>query len=136
MSKFNSQLAQTPPLILLYDTEYMTRNAFAMLVNQTGTARIIETGQLSLATDMAMNHAFQLIIIGISAELSELDFIKSIRNNLTLSEPNVPMIVMVSEITTALVHELKSLNVTDILLKPTRLKNMHAALMRNVALSY
>lgn len=136
MSKLNSNLAQTPPLILLYDTEYMTRNAFAMLVNQTGAARVIETGQLSLATNMAMNHVFQLIIIGISVELSEMHFIKSIRNNMMLSEQNVPMIVMVSEITLELVHELKSLNVTDILLKPTRLKNMHAALLRNVVLSY
>lgn len=103
MSVFNSDLAQTPPLILRYDTEYMTRNAFAMLINQTGTARVIETGQLSLATNMTMNHAFELIIIGISEELSELDFIKSIRNNLTLSEPDLPMILMISEITAELV---------------------------------
>lgn len=136
MGQSNNQPAKPLPLVLLYDTESMTRNAFAMLVNETGSARVLETGQINLARNMSLNHAFQLIVIGISAELSEMAFIKSIRNNLLLSEPNVPIIVMISEVTAELVNELKLLNVTDILLKPTRLKHMHAALLRNLDLTH
>jgi len=39
---------------------------------------------------------------------------------------------MTSAITEELLYELKSLNVTDILLKPTRVKAIHDVFLRNI----
>ena len=121
------------PLVLLYDSEYMVRNAFALLANQTAKAEVLETAQIATANNLCQTNAFKLIIIGINQGDEEKHLIELIRNNMTPSDKNVPIVVMISAITESLLHELKSLNVTDILLKPTRIKTIHDVFLRNVA---
>jgi DNA-binding NarL/FixJ family response regulator len=120
------------PLVLLYDSEYMIRSVFALLANQTAKASVMETAHLATANNLCQTNAFELIIIGMGHEHEEKHFIELIRNGMTLTDKSVPIVVMTSAITEELLYELKSLNVTDILLKPTRVKAIHDVFLRNI----
>jgi len=121
------------PLVLLYDSEYMVRSVFALLANQTAKASVMETAHLPTANNLCQTNAFELMIIGIGEEEEEKHFIELIRNGMTLSDKGVPIVVMASAVTEGLLYELKSLNVTDVLLKPTRIKTIHDVFLRNIS---
>lgn len=122
----------TLPLVLLYDSEYMVRSAFALLANQTGIATVIETANSSTATNLCQTNAFDLVIFGMGQENEEMHFIELIRSGMTLTKKNVPIVVMIGEITEELLYKLKSMHVTDILVKPTRIKHIHEVFLRNI----
>jgi len=122
----------TLPLVLLYDSEYMVRSAFALLANQTGKASVMETANFDKATNLCQTNAFDLVIFGMGQENEEINFIERIRSGMTLTDKSVPIIVMTSEITEELLYKLKSMNINDILVKPTRVKDIHEVFLRNI----
>ena len=122
----------TLPLVLLYDSEYMVRSAFALLANQTGKASVMETANFDKATNLCQTNAFDLVIFGMGQENEEINFIERIRSGMTLTDKSVPIIVMTSEITEELLYKLKSMNINDILVKPTRVKDIHQVFLRNI----
>lgn len=122
----------TLPLVLLYDSEYMVRSAFALLANQTGKASVMETANFDKATNLCQTNAFDLVIFGMGQENEEMNFIERIRSGMTLTDKSVPIIVMTSAITEELLYKLKSMNINDILVKPTRVKDIHEVFLRNI----
>ena len=122
----------TLPLVLLYDSEYMVRSAFALLANQTGKASVMETANFHTATNLCQTNAFDLVIFGVGQENEEIQFIERIRAGMTLTQKTVPIIVMTSEITEETLFKFKSMNVDEILVKPTRVKDIHEVFLRNI----
>lgn len=123
------------PLVLLYDSSQMLRSTFALLAHQTANARVLETAHFDTASKMCEENAFQLMIIGMSEDDAEKHLIASVRSGTTLSDQHVPIVVMTSAITANLLQELKLLNVTEVLLKPTRIKKIHEVFLKNMVVT-
>lgn len=121
------------PLVLLHDYEYMVRKTFGLFASEMNIANVIETSEINQAKQKLSAQEFDLLILGFENWLDELNLIQDIRGNLTLNKNNIPIIALLSEATSAQIDTLKSLNVSEILLKPTRIKTIQKAL-ENIAL--
>lgn len=130
MSLDNNKNSDLLPSILICDSQYMTRSTFALLAKELGCTEVIETSEIKAAKIKCEGNSFELIILGIDEGPEEIALIKLIRDNLLLPQKDVPIIVMLEEITLDKLNELKSLNVTEILVKPTRMKTIHDAFSR------
>lgn len=130
MSLDNNKNSDLLPSILICDSQYMTRSTFALLAKELGCAEVIETSEIKAAKIKCEGNSFELIILGIDEGPEEIALIKLIRDNLLLPQKDVPIIVMLEEITLDKLNELKSLNVTEILVKPTRMKTIHDTFSR------
>jgi len=116
--------------ILICDPQYMTRSSFTLLAKEFGCGEVIETSEIKTAKIKCEGHTFDLIILGVDEQSEATSLIKLIRDNLLLSPKDVPIIVMLEEVTLGILNELKSLNVSEILVKPTRMKTIYDSFSR------
>jgi DNA-binding NtrC family response regulator len=118
------------PSILICDPQYMTRSSFSLLAKEIWHGEVIETTEIKTAKIKCEGHIFDLIILGLDEQSEAISLIRLIRDNLLLPSKDVPIIVMFDEITLEILNELKSLNVSEILVKPTRMKTIYDSFSR------
>jgi hypothetical protein len=58
----------------------------------------------------------------------EYHLIELVRANMTKSAPDIPIITLMPNITADQIHLLKTLEVSEIMLKPSRIKSIQSAL--------
>jgi DNA-binding NtrC family response regulator len=119
-----------PPSILICDPQYMTRSSFTLLAKEVFGGEVIEVAEIKTAKTKCERHIFNLIILGLDEQSEAISLIRLIRDNLLLSPKDVPIIVMLEEVTLEKLNELKALNVSEILVKPTRMKTIYDSFSR------
>lgn len=116
-----------PPLVLLHEREYMVRKTFGLFALETNLATVIESSDISQTKDKLGTQSFDLIILGFENWLEEIHVIQLVRNNMTLSKKNIPIIVILPNVTSSGMADLKELDVSEIILKPARIKTIQRA---------
>lgn len=119
------------PLVLLHECEFMVRKTFGLFASETNLAEVIETSEIRQAKIKLSAQPFDVIILGFDAWLEEIHLIQLIRDNMTLSDKNVPIITILPNVTTNQIDELKQLSVNEIILKPARIKTIQKAFMNS-----
>ena len=114
--------------VLIHDNEYMVRKTFAMFAQETRLAIVDETSDLSLAKENWPKKSFDAIIMGFYDWSVEYHLIELVRANMTKSAPDIPIITLMPNITADQIHLLKTLEVSEIMLKPSRIKSIQSAL--------
>lgn len=117
-------------LILIHDSEYMIRKTFAIFANESELASIEESADTSTLAYKLGAKPYNAIVLGFSEDEDSFRHILSIRSNMTASESNIPIITMIPEITQANLKILAELEVSAVLLKPTRVKSIQSALIK------
>lgn len=117
------------PSLLICDSQYMTRSTFALLARELGCGEVVETSEIKTAQIKCEGNSFNLIILDIE-EPEAMSLIRMIRDNLLLPKMDVPIIVMLKDVNLKKIQELKSLNISEILVKPTRMKSIYDAFSR------
>jgi len=130
MSIENNKNFGLVPSVLICDSHYMTRSSFALLAKEIGSCEVVEASDIKTAKIKCEGVSFDLILLGIDEGNEEISLIKLIRDNHLLPQKDVPSIVMLKEITLEKLTELKSLNVAEIILKPTRMKTIYDTFLR------
>lgn len=123
--------AQTP-LVLLHECEYMLRKTFTLFASELNLATVIETKEINQAKLKLSNNQFDMIILGFDNWFEEIHLIQLIRSSMTNANKNIPIIAILPNITQNQVDELRELNVTEILLKPTRIKTIQKAFINSI----
>jgi DNA-binding NtrC family response regulator len=132
MSLSMNQNSEFMPLVLLHDCEYMLRKTFALLAAEMRVAKVIETSELNLAKERLTNHKFDMVILGFDQWSEEIHLIQLIKTGMTAADINIPIIAMVPNITSEQFNELKSLGITEIFLKPARIKTIQGAFVSSL----
>jgi DNA-binding NtrC family response regulator len=120
------------PNVLLYDDNFMVRRTFEMLAKETITAKVLEIANPEDILKKCMYTEFDMMIIGIDEWFHQLKTIEWIRHGKTKNREDIPIIVMVSNITNEKLGQLKVLNINEVLIKPTRIKNIQDVFLRNI----
>lgn len=124
------------PTVLLFDNNFMIRKTFAMFAKEAQIANVIE---ISTNTDIkikTISSTFDLLIVGIDEWTACLAILKEIRQGKTKNDQSIPIITMISSISGNQLNELKSININEILIKPTRIKNIQDAFLRCIESTY
>lgn len=122
----NHNTARTP-LVLLHDYEYMIRKTFGLFASEVNLATVVETSDISQAKKKLSDQQFDMIILGFDDWLEEIHLIQLVRDEMTYTKKDTPIIAIVPTVTSEQITELKLLNVSEILLKPTRIKTIQQA---------
>lgn len=130
MSLENNKNFGLVPSVLICDSQYMTRSSFSLLAKEIGSCEVVETSDIKAAKIKCEGGSFDLILLGIDDGNEEISLIKLIRDNHLLPQKDVPIVVMLKEVTLEKLNELKSLNVAEIILKPTRMKTIYDTFLR------
>lgn len=127
MSLTTYKNAKRAPLVLLHEYEYMIRKTFGLFAAEMNLATIIETAEINQAKRKLSAQQFDMIILGVNNWTEETELIQQVRSEMTYCNKDIPIIVIVSDVTSDQIAELKLLEVSDILLKPTRIKTIQKA---------
>lgn len=119
------------PLVLLHEHEYMIRKTFGLFAAEMNLATVIETSEISQAKKRLSAQQFDMIILGFNNWFEEVELIQSVRDEITYSNKDIPIVAILPSITSTQIDELKLLNVSDILLKPTRIKTIQKAFINS-----
>lgn len=130
MSIENNKNFGLVPSVLICDSQYMTRSSFALLAKEIGSCEVVEASDIKTAKIKCEGGSFDLILLGVDEGNEEISLIKLIRDDFLLPQKDVPIIVMLKEINIKKLNELKSLNVAEIVLKPTRMKTIYDIFLR------
>lgn len=115
------------PLVLLHECEYMVRKTFSLFAAEMNLATVVETSEISQAKIKLTDNKFDMIILGFDEWSQELHLIELIRSNMTTTKKDIPIIVILPNITQSQIDQLRQLNVSEIILKPTRIKTIQTA---------
>ena len=129
MTLANNNNSGLIPLVLMHDCEYMIRKTFGLFALETNLANVTETSEINQAQENLVTQPFDLIILGFEGWLEEIRLIQLIREDMTLSKKDTPIIALLSNITASQIDNLKQLNVTEIVLKPARIKTIQKAFL-------
>lgn len=133
MSQALRDSRHSAPRVLLHEQDAMLRQVFSLHVKSTGLAEVEQSTTARAARQKFASTEFQLVIIGFSEDNEEMSLIELIRGGLTICDESVPIIAMVSGCTAAQVQAFKSLDVTDVLVRPLRIRTIQDAVLRNIS---
>lgn len=120
------------PNVLVYDDNHMVRHTFAMFAKETQMANVIEVSTSENIKRKCLESVFDVIIIGIDDWAIFQQHIKDIREGKTKNDKTTPIITMVSTISSSQLHSLKANDITEIIIKPSRIKNIQEAFLRSI----
>jgi DNA-binding NarL/FixJ family response regulator len=120
------------PNVLVYDDNHMVRHTFAMFAKETQMANVIEVSTSENIKRKCLESVFDVIIIGIDEWAIFHQLIKDIREGKTKNHKATPIITMVSSISSSQLHSLKSYDITEIIIKPSRIKHIQEAFLRSM----
>jgi AmiR/NasT family two-component response regulator len=120
------------PNVLVYDDNHMVRHTFAMFAKETQMANVIEVSTSQNIKRKCLESVFDVIIIGIDEWAIFHQLIKDIREGKTKNHKATPIITMVSTISNSQLHSLKANDITEIIIKPSRIKNIQEAFLRSI----
>jgi DNA-binding NarL/FixJ family response regulator len=120
------------PNVLVYDDNHMVRHTFAMFAKETQMANVIEVSTSENIKRKCLESVFDVIIIGIDDWAIFQQLIKDIREGKTKNDKTTPIITMVSTISSSQLHSLKANDITEIIIKPSRIKNIQEAFLRSI----
>lgn len=129
MTVANKNYSPYVPLVLMHEGEYMIRKTFGLFALETNLAKVVESSDITQAKESLTIHPFDLIILGFEGWLDEIHLIELIRGNMTLSKHGIPIIAVLPSVTASQIKYLKQLNVTEIILKPARIKTIQKAFL-------
>lgn len=129
MAQVNNNNSGCMPLVLMHDYEYMIRKTFGLFALETNLASVTESSEINQARESLITQPFDLIILGFDGWLEEIGLIQLIREDMTLSKKDIPIIAVLSNVTATQIDNLKQLNVTEIVLKPARIKTIQKAFL-------
>lgn len=115
------------PLVLLHECEYMVRKTFSLFASEMNLATVVETSEIGQAKTKLTDNKFDMIILGFDDWAQELHLIELIRSNMTTTKKDIPIIVILPSITQNQIEMLRELNVSEILIKPARIKSIQTA---------
>lgn len=115
------------PVVLLHECEYMVRKTFSLFASEMNLATVVETSEITQAKIKLTDNKFDMIILGFDDWDQELHLIELIRSNMTTTPKDIPIIAILPNITQSQIEKLRELNVSEILLKPTRIKTIQTA---------
>lgn len=121
----------TMPTVFLHDNEYMLRKTFGLFASETNLAKIVETSEIAQAKIKLFANPFDMVIIGFDNWFEEIHLIELVRDEMTPSKKDIPIIVIVPNVTSNQIDTLKQLNVAEILLKPARIKTIQKAFLNS-----
>lgn len=127
-----SRTLAAAPYVLLQENDYMIRQTFSMHAKETGLAQVVQTSGLPNAKQKCDSMPFNLVILGFTEWEEEVDLIKSIRAGITMSQTDIPIIAIVPIITLKQLDELKQLNISEVLIRPLRIRNIQEAFSRTI----
>lgn len=115
------------PVVLLHECEYMVRKTFSLFASEMNLATVVETSEINQAKLKLTDDKFDMIILGFDDWTQEVHLIELIRSNMTSTKQDIPIIVILPNITQSQIEKLRQLNISEILLKPARIKTIQTA---------
>ena len=119
--------------LLLYEPDAMLRNIVAMTARTLHIGQVHETASEATAARLLKEKVFRGAIIAVRVKQTDpqaydLSLLDSVRLGATVSNPALPIVVMVEQCNSDLLAELQARGVSRIMIKPFRVRVLLAAI--------